>query len=246
MKITIVTVTLNNETTIVDTLRSVNTQTYGDIEHIVVDGASTDGTLGHVRSHGRRVSAVLSEPDHGIYDAMNKGAKLASGELIGFLNADDALAYPDAIAAIAAAAREPQVDAVFGDLQYVDKRDTQRIMRRWRGSEFSLRRLHWGWMPSHPTFYVRRTQLLDLGGFDVSLKIAADYEFMLRFLVRPQIQARYVPEVLVRMRTGGASNRSLKALVNKSREDLIALRRNHVGGAVTLLCKNLRKLPQLL
>lgn len=244
MKISIVTVTLNSAATIGDTLRSVEAQTYDDIEHIVVDGASTDETLSKIRAHGDGVAKVLSEPDAGIYDAMNKGAKLASGELIGFLNADDLLAFPDAVAVIAEAARDPAVDAVFGDLLYVNKRDTDRVVRRWRGSEFSLRRLRWGWMPPHPTFYVRRTQLRQLGGFDVRLRIAADYEFMLRYLGRPRIEARYVPEVLVRMRSGGASNRSLRAIATKSREDLLALRRNHIGGVGTLLCKNLRKVSQ--
>ncbi len=246
MKITIITVTLNNETTVADTLRSVKCQTYGDIEHIVVDGASTDETLRQVSVHGQRVSTVLSEPDAGIYDAMNKGARLASGDLVGFLNADDMLAFPGAITAIAEAAREPRIDAVFGDLLYVNRLNTGRVVRRWRGSEYSLQRLHWGWMPSHPTFYVRRTQLLQLGGFDLSLKIAADYEFMLRYLNRPKIHAKYIPEVLVRMRSGGASNRSLKAMLTKSREDLAALRRNNVGGALALVCKNVRKVSQFL
>jgi glycosyltransferase len=246
MKISIVTVTLNNAATVGDTLRSVEGQTYGDIDHVIVDGASTDETLSTVRAQGRRVSRVVSEPDGGIYDAMNKGARLASGEMIGFLNADDVLAYPGAIAAVAAAAQESAVDAVFGDLQYVDKHKPDRVVRRWHGGEFALPRLAWGWMPPHPTFYVRRTQLLSLGGFDASLKIAADYDFMLRYLARPGIRAHYVPEVLVRMRSGGASNRSIKALANKSREDLLALRRNRVGGLGTLLCKNLRKLPQFM
>lgn len=246
MKISIVTVTFNSATTIADTLHSVDEQTHGDIEHIIVDGASTDETLHKVRSAVHRVSRVVSEPDAGIYDAMNKGARLASGEMIGFLNADDLLAFPGAIAAIAAAAQEPSVDAVFGDLLYVDKLNTDRVVRRWRGGEYALPRLRWGWMPPHPTFYVRRTQLLNLGGFDAGLKIAADYEFMLRYLARPGIRAHYVAEVLVRMRSGGASNRSIKALMAKSREDLLALRRNCVGGVATLLCKNLRKIPQFI
>lgn len=244
MKISIVTVTLNSAATIADTLRSVDAQTYGDIEYLIVDGASTDETLNTIRAHGRRVSTVVSEPDRGIYEAMNKGARLATGDMIGFLNADDVLASPGAIAAIAAAAQEPTVDAVYGDLLYVTRHDTEHVVRRWHGGEFKLPRLRWGWMPPHPTFYVRRSQLLSLGGFDASLKIAADYEFMLKFLTRPGIRAEYLAEVLVRMRSGGASNRSIRALAQKSREDLLAMRRNRVGGIATLLCKNLRKLPQ--
>jgi glycosyltransferase len=245
MKISIVTVTRNSAATLVDTLRSVEAQTYGDIEYLIVDGASTDETLNRVRAHGRRVSLVVSEPDAGMYEAMNKGARLASGDLIGFLNADDVLAYPGAIAAVAAAAQAPTVDAVFGDLLYVNRHDTDRVVRRWRGGEFAASRLRWGWMPPHPTFYVRRAQFLSLGGFDASLKIAADYEFMLRYLARPGIRANHVAEVLVRMRLGGASNQ-IKGLARKSREDLLALRRNGIGGFAALLCKNLRKLPQFI
>jgi glycosyltransferase len=244
MKISIITVAFNSAATIGDTLRSVSTQDHPDIEHIVIDGNSQDATLQVISLSGSHVAHVVSEPDHGIYDAMNKGLGLATGELVGFLNADDTFAHSRVLSSIAnAAQRHPEAHAVYGDLVYV--RD-DRTLRTWRSGAFSRARLAYGWMPPHPTFYLRRTRLADLGFFNDSLRIAADYDFMLRCLSRPQAQAAYVPDVLVKMRVGGASNRSLKAMVRKSSEDLQVLRDNKVGGVLTLLCKNLRKLPQFL
>lgn len=244
MKISIVTVAFNSDRTIADTLRSVAVQTYPKVEHIVIDGASTDDTLQQVRQHGAHVAMLRSEPDGGIYDAMNKGLALASGDFVGFLNADDMLASPDAVAAIARAAAAPEIGAVCGDLVYVRADRPDEVLRHWRCGTYSPRQLRFGWMPPHPTFYLRRSLLEQVGGFDVRLRIAADYDFMLRCLRLPGMQLGYVSEVLVKMRMGGASNRSLRALLHKSSEDLQALRRNQVGGLFTLVCKNLRKLPQ--
>jgi glycosyltransferase len=245
MKISIITVAYNSAATIADTLASVASQTHPDIEHIVIDGASRDATLEVVRAHGAHVARVVSEPDAGIYDAMNKGLRLASGELVGFLNADDMFAHAGVVALIAQAAeRNPAADAVYGDLVYVRADRPDQVLRQWRSGKFSPSRLRFGWMPPHPTFYVRSDRLEGLGLFNTSMRIAADYDFMLRCLSRPQAQATYIQEILVRMRAGGASNRSLKAVVNKSREDLRALRQNGAGGWFALLCKNVRKLPQ--
>jgi glycosyltransferase len=246
MSVTVITVCFNSARTIVDALRSVQSQTHAALEHIVIDGASRDGTAQLVREHGHRVARFVSEPDHGIYDAMNKGLALASGEFVGFLNADDVFADDGVVARIAAAASSPShPDAVFGDLVYVDAQDMTRVVRRWRSGRFASSRLRFGWMPPHPTFYARTEQLRRLGGFDTGYRIAADYDCMLRVLSRPGATAAYLDEVLVRMRTGGASNRSLSAVLRKSREDLRTLRRSGVGGLFTLGCKNLRKLPQL-
>jgi len=245
MKITVITVAYNSAATIADTLRSVAAQEHPDIEHIVIDGASRDDTLDIVRREGAHVARVVSEPDRGIYDAMNKGLQLATGDFVGFLNADDLYADPLAVSRIAEAAARPSVDAVFGDLVYVRGDDTSRVVRWWRSGAFHRGRLGWGWMPPHPTFYVRRGLLQATGiAFDAGLRISADYEFMLRCLSRPGAQAAYVPHVLVRMRLGGASNRSVRALLRKMHEDTQAMRRNGVGGWLTLACKNLRKVPQ--
>jgi len=245
MRISIITVVHNSAGTIKDALASVAAQTHHDLEHIVIDGASTDDTLNIVRSHGSRVTTMVSERDGGIYEAMNKGLALATGELVGFLNADDMFSHAQAVASIARAAEEnPDADAVYGDIVYVREDHPDQVLRYWRSGAFAPSKLRFGWMPPHPTFYVRTSCLVGLGNFDNRLRIAADYDFVLRTLSRANARAAYVPDVLVRMRAGGASNRSLAAMLRKSREDLWALRHNRVGGVLTLLCKNLRKLPQ--
>ena len=244
MKISIVTVAYNSALTIADTLKSVESQTHRDIEYIVVDGASKDETVDIVRTRSTRVSKLVSEPDHGIYDAMNKGASMASGQLIGFLNADDVLECPDSIAVLNEFAERTQADSIHSDLVYVRGNDLSQIVRYWKAGEFRQNRLRLGWMPPHPTFYVQRQQFISLGGFNTKLRIAADYEFMLRFLNRPGVKSSYIDQVMIRMRLGGVSNRSISAIWRKMHEDLEALRENEVGGLFTLFCKNLRKLPQ--
>ena len=247
MRITVITVARNSAETIAGTLRSVAAQTHPDLEHIVIDGASSDDTLDQIRMHRERVSVVVSERDGGIYEAMNKGVRMATGEVVGFLNADDTYAYADAMADVALAATEnSEAVAVFGDLVYVDKHDSERVIRRWRSGRFRRSKLRFGWMPPHPTFYVRRRSWDQLGLFDTSLQISADYDFILRCLSQPGAKAAYLEKVLVRMRVGGVSNRSLGSMLRKSREDLLALRANHVGGVLTLAFKNLRKVPQFL
>jgi glycosyltransferase len=244
VKVTIITVAYNSAQTIADTLASVSAQTYRNIEHIVIDGCSTDATMDIVGRHAH-VALSLSEPDKGIYDAMNKGISLATGDLIGFLNADDVLNGADAVSSLV---REvgPSTDVVYADLDYVRSDDLSRVVRHWHSGHFRRSRLRFGWMPPHPTFYVRRPLLKEVGGFDTGLRIAADYEFMMRCLSRPSVKITYVRRVLVCMRTGGVSNASLPGMLRKSREDLLAMRRHGVGGWLTLVAKNLRKLPQFI
>lgn len=245
MKVTVITVCFNSAASIADTLDSVAAQTHPAIEHIVIDGASTDDTVAIVRDRGKHVARMISEADRGIYDAMNKGLGLATGDLVGFLNADDMFAHRDVVASIARAAQQdPAADAIYGDIVYVRPDNLDSVVRYWASGEFSRRRLRLGWMPPHPTFYVRRSRLGEIGKFDTSLRIAADYDFILRTLGRADICTAHVPGVMVRMRTGGVSNRSLAMLWRKSSEDLFALRRSGIGGWPTLVCKNLRKLPQ--
>jgi glycosyltransferase len=247
MKVSVITVCFNSATSIADTLDSVAAQTHPDIEHIVIDGASTDDTAAVIRAHGKHLARSICEPDRGIYDAMNKGLQLATGDLVGFLNADDVFAHRGVVASIARAAlHDPAADAVYGDIVYVRAEGPEQVLRYWRSGEFSRSKLRFGWMPPHPTFYVRADRLAQIGPFDDRLRIAADYDFVLRSLARPNARAVYVRDVLVRMRAGGASNRSVKAMLRKSREDLWALKRNGIGGWPTLICKNLRKLPQFL
>lgn len=246
MKVSIITVSFNSKATIGDTLRSVSAQTHPDIEHIVVDGASSDGTVDVVRQEGGHVAKVLSEPDRGIYFAMNKGLKLATGDLVGFLNADDVFADRSTVARLVATASLTKADAVFGDLAYVRSDNLSSVVRYWSSGEFSPGRLRLGWMPPHPTFYVNRLSPGLRLEFDTSLRIASDYEFMMRCLTRSGVRAAYVPHVIVRMRMGGISNRSVSSMLEKSREDLTVMRRYGIGGWMTLVCKNLSKLPQFL
>jgi glycosyltransferase len=244
VRVSIITVSFNSAQTIGDTLASVARQTHPDIEHLIVDGASVDDTMEVVRRQGTSVTRSVSEPDGGIYYAMNKGVALATGDLVGFLNADDVFAGPDSVAELVAEAHRTQAQAVYGDLMYVRADDLSAVVRVWRSGCFTPTRLRYGWMPPHPTFYVRAETMRELGGFDTRYRIAADYEFMLRCLTGPGRSVGYVPRVLVHMRTGGASNQSLAALWRKSVEDLQALSSSGVGAVGTLLCKNVRKLPQ--
>jgi glycosyltransferase len=243
VKVTIITVAYNSAATIADTLASIEAQTHVDIEHIVIDGGSRDATMELVRRHGTRVAHIVSEPDGGIYDAMNKGLALATGELVGFLNADDVLDGSHATHRIVKAASTGS-HIVYGDLVYVRADDLGRVVRRWRAGAYRGWRLRFGWMPPHPTFYVHRALLRNVGGFDTGLRIAADYDFMLRCLARPGIKVAYVPHVLVRMRAGGVSNATIASMLRKSTEDLRTMRKHAVGGWLTLIAKNLRKLPQ--
>lgn len=246
MKISVVTAVFNNRETIAAALDSVLAQTGADYELVVIDGGSTDGTLEVLNRYAERIAVLVSEPDKGIYDALNKGIQRASGDVVGFLHSDDLFADAGVLSRIAAAFADPGVEAVYGDLLYVRKDNTDQVVRYWRAGDFSRSRLSWGWMPPHPTFYVRRGVYVRLGGFDMSYRIAADYDCMLRFLGRGGVCVAYIPEVLVKMRVGGASNRSLRNIARKSSEDLRALRRNGVGGIGALIWKNLSKLPQFL
>jgi glycosyltransferase len=187
---------------------------------------------------------LISEPDDGIYAALNKGIRHASGDVIGFLHADDLFEDAGVLARIAAAFEDPDVDAVYGDLVYVRHDDVGRVVRYWRAGRYDQAALSRGWMPPHPTFYVRRAVYERLGGFDERYRIAADYDCVLRFLAGGNIRVAYIPEVLVRMRVGGISNRSLRTILRKSCEDYRVLRRHGVGGLVTLLRKNAGKLHQ--
>jgi glycosyltransferase involved in cell wall biosynthesis len=247
VKISVITATYNCATTLGDCLSSVASQTHANREHVVIDGASQDGTLDVLQASRSQLAAMVSEPDRGIYDALNKGIAHASGDVIGFLHADDVFASPDVLAHVAQAFADPAVCAVYGDLQYVRKDDMTQVVRVWQSDLFTLQRLNWGWMPPHPTFYVRREWYERIGGFDTHYRIAADYLSILQMFSQADFKSVYLPEVLVKMRLGGESNKSLKNLVRKSAEDWRALRITGVGafgGIGALVWKNLSKLGQ--
>ncbi|NDC76356.1 MAG: glycosyltransferase [Chitinophagia bacterium] len=246
MLITIITATFDSARTVDDTLRSVHAQTYPDIEHIIVDGASTDKTLSIVANYPQ-IRKVVSEPDMGIYDAMNKGIALASGDVVGILNSDDFYAHPDVLHKVVAAFEDPSVDAVYGDLLYVDAENPRRVLRSWKSGRYRPGRFKWGWMPPHPTFFVRRTLYERYGGFNLALGTCGDYELMLRFIHRHGARLSYLPEVLVLMRAGGASNESLLARLQANRNDRLAWSVNGIKPFwFTLYLKPLRKFIQFL
>lgn len=249
IKISVITATWNCAATVESCLDSIGGQTHGNREHVVVDGASRDDTVSLLQSRRAQLAVLISEPDHGIYDALNKGIALATGEVVGFLHADDIYAHPDVLAHVARAFSDPAVCAVYGDLQYVRQQDISQVVRHWKSSPCSTRRLAWGWMPPHPTLYVRREWYKRIGGFDAGYRIAADYHSILQLFSQPDFKSVYLPEVLVKMRLGGASNRSLAAMLRKTREDWNALRRSRVGalgGLGALAWKNLTKIGQFL
>jgi len=246
MKISIVTAVFDRVGTIRDALQSVEAQSYQNVEHIVQDGGSSDGTLDILREFDVSSTHLVSERDTGIYDAINKGISRASGDIIGLLHSDDFFAHDLVLQKIADVFKDPEIDGVYGDLDYVSASKTDRIVRRWRSGPYRVDLLRRGWMPPHPTLYLRREVFDRWGLYDTSMSIAADYDAMLRYLVEGDIHLAYIPEVLVKMRVGGESNRSLSRIIQKTREDYTALRRYGVGGIGTLAAKNLSKIEQFL
>lgn len=244
LQVSLITAVFNRAKTLGEALRSIHNQTWQNIEHIVIDGGSTDGTLAVLDQHRDRIAQMVSEPDQGVYDALNKGIRKASGDVVGFMHADDQFASPHAVSHIASAFEDPAVEAVYGDLAYVKQGDVSKVVRYWRAGRYQRDQLAHGWMPPHPTFYVRREVYSRLGVFDTRYRISADYDNMLRLLWGGSVRASYIPEVLVRMRTGGISNGSLSNVLLKSREDYAAMRKHGIGGLHALLLKNVTKLPQ--
>jgi glycosyltransferase involved in cell wall biosynthesis len=244
MKISIITAVYKSAETVGQAIASVAGQSHRDIEHLIIEGASGDDTLAAIEavSHDRMV--VTSEPDKGIYDALNKGIRQATGDVVGLVHADDFLAHKDVLANIAVAFYDPQVEAIYGDLDYISKVDPDRVIRHWSSGSYHPERLPQGWMPPHPTLYLRRSVFDRIGVYDTRYQIAADYDFVLRYFSETRAQPVYLPQVLVKMRVGGESNRSLGRVIRKSREDYTALRQNQVGGIGTLLRKNASKLGQ--
>lgn len=245
MKISIITITFNSAKTLERTLASVRSQTYKDIEHIIVDGASTDGTYEIIKAYADQYPNVrwISEKDEGIYNALNKGIKMATGDIIGFLHSDDVLFAPDSIGHIAAAFEKQNADVVYGDLQYCKG---NKVVRFWKSNVYNPRSLKYGWMPPHPTVYVRREVYQQVGEYDEWFRISADYDMMLRIFTAG-FKTYYLPEMLVCMAIGGASNCNSKARLSKTQEDYIVLKKNHVGaGYLTVACKQLRKMHQFI
>lgn len=246
MKISIITATYNSQDTIADAINSVASQTYKHIEHIIIDGKSTDNTLEIINENSGRISKLISESDTGIYDALNKGIKNATGDVIAFLHADDIYVDNTIIEKAANLFHEKQTDSIYGDLLYVSKENTNKIIRNWKAGEYSFSKLKRGWMPPHPTFFVKKEIYKQYGLFNTDFKIAADYDIILRFLGKHKISTAYLPVVMIKMRVGGESNKSIKNIIKKMKEDVKALKKNNLGGRQTVFMKNIIKIPQIL
>ena len=244
LKFSIITASYNRKEFIESCICSVLGQTFPDIEYIIVDGGSTDGTLDIIKKYEDRISKLVSEPDNGIYDGLNKGIRMATGDVIGFLHADDLYATDNVLKTVAECFARQNVDSCYGDLLYVDKGNTDKVIRHWESQPYYDGLMKKGWMPAHPTFFVKKEIYAKYGSFNTDFKIAADYELMLRFLHKHRISTYYIPEVLIKMRLGGASNKSLSSIIRKSSEDYRAMKMHQVGGISTLLRKNLSKIPQ--
>jgi glycosyltransferase involved in cell wall biosynthesis len=246
LKISIITATFNSGATVKDTLHCIRSQAYPDIEHIIVDGGSRDNTLDIVREFPH-VSRIVSEKDNGIYDAMNKGIRLATGDIIGILNSDDIYTDDAVLSDIAAAFADPAVMTVYANLQYVHADDLQRVQRNWVSGPFKPRNFYFGWMPPHPTFFVRREVYEQAGVFNLEMRSAADYELMLRILLKLRLPAHYIPRVIVKMRAGGLSNASLLNRLRANKEDRMAWKLNELTPFFfTLYLKPIRKIGQFI
>ena len=217
MKISIITTVYNGAATIEDSILSVASQSYEDIEHIIIDGSSTDGTLSLIKKHENKVAQFFSEPDNGVYHAMNKGVNLATGDIVGILNSDDIYYNNNCLATVANEFQRKGVDSVFADLVYVRRDNLNKVVRYYSSANFSPRKFAFGWMPAHPTFFVQRQCYEKYGKFKTDYMIAADYELLVRFLVTHKITYSYMPKVLVKMRIGGMSTKNLKSnwILNK-------------------------------
>ena len=241
--ISIITATLNSAATLVDCVQSVIRQGV-DAEHLIIDGGSVDPTLDIAYRYGNQLR-IYSEPDRGIYDAMNKGIKMAKGDIIGILNADDYYPSNDVLSRVAEVFEDPSVQACYGDLVYVDAGNSSKVVRYWKAGEFDTKKFYWGWMPPHPTFFVRSDVYKNYGLFNLDLGSAADYEIMLRLLLKHQVNVAYIPCVLVHMCTGGVSNASLSNRLNANRNDRKAWTVNGLKPYPwTLYAKPLRKVGQ--
>ena len=245
MKISVITAVFNDEGHIEGCIRSVLGQGYNNLEYIVVDGGSNDKTPEIVSRYSGRVVKISSSGPSGLYTSLNRGISAAAGQVIGFLHSDDLYAAGDVLESVARIFSDKGADCVYGDLEYVDRRDTSKVIRYWRAGECRPEKLRRGWFPPHPALFIKKDIYDKYGLFDASFRIAADYDLMLRFLLDKGIKACYLPKVLIKMRAGGMSNRSLRCLLKKSYEDFVILKKHKIRfPLLVLLNKNISKIPQ--
>lgn len=245
MKVSIITPSYNSASTISDCITSVFNQSCHDLEHIIIDGASVDETLQIVKSLPNRITRIVSEPDSGIYSALNKGIGLAEGGIIGLLHSDDVFASDTVIEQVRNAFLVKNADIVYGDLTYISGKDGQKPLRYWKSCPFEPSLLSKGWMPAHPTMFIRKEVYMKFGLFDLNFRISSDYDLILRFLKQKDLKIEYLPIMITRMRTGGASNKSLKNIIRKSTEDYRIIQKHQLPRPLFVLAgKNLGKIRQ--
>lgn len=235
MKVSIVTCTYNSAATVADTINSVNRQTYPDIEHIIVDGLSKDNTVEVVNAHATYRQRIICEKDNGIYDAFNKGIKAAKGDIVGVLNSDDFFTSPEVVENIVKAFEDNNIDAVYGDIHFVNANDLSKPVRYYSSAYFRPWMMRMGFMFAHPSFYVKRSLYEKLGIYRTDFKIASDFELLLRFIYKEKIKTLYMPMDFVTMRTGGASTESMKSKNIINKECLIACKENGVYSNMMLM-----------
>ena len=240
MKISVITVCYNSAATIASAIQSVTAQSYPDVEYVVVDGASTDNTLEIIEKNSSRISTLISEKDRGIYDAMNKGIAVATGDIICFLNSDDVYEDNTVLQRVADAMLDPELDALLADVAFVRASNPNKIVRRYRSDRFTPARLAWGWMPAHPAMFIRSAVYKKYGSFRTDFRIAGDFDFIARAFGNGDLRFRHIPEIFVKMHVGGASTSGWRAKVLLNKEVLRACREN---GIKTNMLKILSKYP---
>ena len=229
MKVSIITACYNSVRTIADSLDSVASQTYPDIEHVIVDGGSTDGTLDVLKAHSKRIAKIVHGPDRGIYDALNKGIAASTGNVVGFLHSDDVYAGPRVIEEVVGKMRAEALETLYGDVAFVRGDDFERVARVYSSRRFRPSRIGWGWMPAHPAMFVSSRLFQRYGPFKIDYAIAGDFEFVARVFAKPTFRYAYLPKVLVKMRMGGSSTKGLRSTLVLNREVLRACRENGIS-----------------
>jgi glycosyltransferase involved in cell wall biosynthesis len=248
--LTIITPTYNSGNTISDCLQSVHNSIFYNFEHLIIDGKSSDNTLlilnQFKKDNPKANITIVSEKDNGIYHALNKGINLANGEIIGFVHSDDLIANTGLLSEIYDKFNKFEIDGLYGDLNYVSQTDTNKIIRVWKSQAFKKKYLKFGWMPPHPTLFLKKKVYLKIGLFNTSYKISGDYDFILRVFSDSSLKFHYLPKVITKMRVGGISNSNIKNILKKTKEDYLAVNSNDVGGWITIFIKNFSKLKQFL
>ena len=243
MKISIITVTYNSVSTLKNTLNSLYNQKYKNYEHIIIDGASNDGTIDIINNNKRSFTNFISEPDAGIYDALNKGINIAKGDVIGILHADDYYYDNNVLSKVSKLFSNANIDGVYGDLEYIDK--SGETIRKWNSCSFKKELLFEGWMPPHPTLFVKKKIFDEKGGFNINYSISSDYDFIIKIFKEQCYNFSYLPSVITKMTIGGESNKSLANIKRKMSEDYKIIKKHKIGGLMTLFKKNFSKIKQL-